>query len=367
MKINITRLYWLDILRGIAALSIVLWHWQHFFMLDSFEETLRKGTLIDRTQYPLYNYLRPFYGQGWRAVELFFTLSGFIFFWLYSEKINAGLVNVNKYLLLRISRLYPLHILTFLIVFAGQLWIKNLEGHYFIYTDYSFITAVKNLTLTYTWFSSSFSFNGPSWSVSVEMFLYLIFFLLCYLKLNKWWYALLLICVGYYLKSTSLNQIGSGIMSFFIGGIVYYIFDFAINKLNKRFLSLLAILTFTIIVIGSIVWKYLLHYQLPENFFEFFIFPAIVLSMALLESSLGPGIGKKISFIGDLSYSSYLIHFPLQLFFLITCHILNYQRDIFYEPITLLLFYVILIFLSFVSFHYYEKPVQNLLRGKRKN
>ncbi|MDF7795325.1 hypothetical protein [Pseudomonas syringae] len=29
------RLYTLDVLRGVAALSVVFWHWQHFFYVDN--------------------------------------------------------------------------------------------------------------------------------------------------------------------------------------------------------------------------------------------------------------------------------------------------------------------------------------------
>ena len=36
---------------------------------------------------PFFWLLKPLYIQGWAAVDLFFALSGFVFFWLYSENI----------------------------------------------------------------------------------------------------------------------------------------------------------------------------------------------------------------------------------------------------------------------------------------
>ena len=52
--------YSLDALRGVAALSVALWHWQNF----SFYETLA----FHREQQPLYDLFKPVYTNGWRTV-----------------------------------------------------------------------------------------------------------------------------------------------------------------------------------------------------------------------------------------------------------------------------------------------------------
>ncbi|WP_257012247.1 acyltransferase family protein [Pseudomonas moraviensis] len=67
------RLYALDALRGIAALAVVFWHWQHFFFQGAAPGPLQ------REDQPLYSLFSLFYRHGGDAVSLFFSLSGFIF------------------------------------------------------------------------------------------------------------------------------------------------------------------------------------------------------------------------------------------------------------------------------------------------
>ena len=68
--------------RGIASLSVVLYHWQHF----AFNGTIAPDDFIRENQ-PFYKIFRIFYERGLLGVEYFFLISGFIFFWLYQEKI----------------------------------------------------------------------------------------------------------------------------------------------------------------------------------------------------------------------------------------------------------------------------------------
>jgi peptidoglycan/LPS O-acetylase OafA/YrhL len=64
------RLYLLDALRGIAALSVVLWQW-YFFFLPFNRERMR---FIDERQ-PFFDQLSFIYDHGGNAVNLFFCLS----------------------------------------------------------------------------------------------------------------------------------------------------------------------------------------------------------------------------------------------------------------------------------------------------
>jgi len=77
------RLFALDVSRGFAALSVVLWHWQNFaYKGASLPEDFHKASQ------PLYTIFRMFYEKGSLAIEYFFILSGFICFWLYSLSIE---------------------------------------------------------------------------------------------------------------------------------------------------------------------------------------------------------------------------------------------------------------------------------------
>lgn len=53
-------------------------------------------------------------------MDLFFCLSGFVFFYLYARVIRDGRMNGDTFALLRFSRLYPLHVATSVLVAALQ-------------------------------------------------------------------------------------------------------------------------------------------------------------------------------------------------------------------------------------------------------
>ncbi len=122
------RLTSLDALRGIAALSVVFWHWQHFFALSGAWEPGWR-----RDMQPFYWALKPLYLQGWAAVDLFFMLSGFVFFWLYSDTIRERATGMGRFWLLRFSRLYPLHVVLLLAVAVLQALYFREARTFFIY------------------------------------------------------------------------------------------------------------------------------------------------------------------------------------------------------------------------------------------
>ncbi len=114
------RLYLLDVARGLASLAVVAYHWQHFFMLHG-RHAPRKAALL-----PL---LRPLYACGGEiAVSFFFSLSGFVFFWLFRERIESRTCTAWDFAALRIARLYPLHLLTLITVASLQLLHFNLRN-----------------------------------------------------------------------------------------------------------------------------------------------------------------------------------------------------------------------------------------------
>ena len=161
----------LDALRGIAALSVVLSHWKHFF----YNGTTPAHDLKDRL--PLYGLFHAFYSDGHRAVDFFFCLSGFIFFFLYAEKISAHSLGAARFSLFRFSRLYPLHLVTLIFVAAAQALMRSVQGVAFVYPNNDPYHFILQLTCTAAWWTWPHrnTFNGPFWSVSVEILLYALF------------------------------------------------------------------------------------------------------------------------------------------------------------------------------------------------
>ena len=119
--------------------------------------------------------------KSYLAVDLFFILSGYILSLVYHEKIfnSQGALNRSSVLLFlkaRLSRIYPLHLFTLLIL---VLWVGTMNNYfpdYLLKSRDNIETFIYNLLLIQSWgVWADASWNNPSWSISAEFFAYLIF------------------------------------------------------------------------------------------------------------------------------------------------------------------------------------------------
>jgi len=138
MKQN--RFYLLDILRGVAALAVVFFHWKHF-----------SKTQEDISSFPLYSIFGLFYNYGFLAVYLFFTLSGFIFFFLYYDRIKEKSLSLRNFIALRLTRLYPLYFVTLIMVLILQYIIYNSYNIFFIYPKNDLYHFILNIFFASSW------------------------------------------------------------------------------------------------------------------------------------------------------------------------------------------------------------------------
>ena len=311
----LTRFYSLDLLRGVAALSVVLWHWNFFFL-----PTNKHGVIIHVDNQPLFEIFYIFYKHGHTAVQLFFCISGFIFFWLYSKRIADRAISLKSFSALRLSRLYPLHFATLILVAVGQLvYIKTTNSSFaFPFNDtYHFLL---NLFFASSWgMEKGLSFNGPVWSVSVEVLLYAMFFVFCRIFNRNMAALIAAVILGYFTQRFN-SAIGSGVMYFFIGGLVLIAYEKIITTGDAWKVSI------WLPWITAIAWLVVISATHPNYGFVFSevpliihktlnhtiaaLFPMTIMSLALIETQRG-SLGKRFSFVGDISYSSYLLHFPL--------------------------------------------------------
>lgn len=350
------RFYSLDALRGLAALSVVFWHWQHFF-----HRSTEYGQIyVD--QFPLYDFFFPLYLKGWIAVDLFFSLSGFIFYWLYAAQVRAQKVSARDFFVLRFSRLYPLHLLTLLAVAAGQASLLSTTQSYFIYPWNDLYHFLLNVLFIPAWgLQRGDSFNAPVWSVSVEVFLYLAFFIVCRLLPVRALALALLAAAGFFVVQPFLLSIGRGIFSFFIGGCAFLLYEHIVRK------NLVQKLAMPLVLLMAGLWVAVaagIKLQMNVNFgCRFILFPVTILALAVLETKRG-SFGARLAFLGDISYSSYLLHFPLQLAFIGMAMALDLQRAFFLSTWVFLLFFAVLLTLSWCSFHFLEVPAQSWMRRR---
>ena len=378
------RFHSLDALRGLAALAVVLSHWKLFF----FQGT--EQTQFNRERQPLYFLFEPLYTEGWRAVDLFFCLSGFIFFWLYSEKIQRRETLLKEFFVLRFSRLYPLHFLTLLLVVAGQQIMLWRYGSFFVVAHNDLYHFGLQTVFASNWgFEAGYSFNAPIWSVSVEILCYALFFPICVLNCHRWWQLALYICGGYFLMRIDLPEVGRGVFSFFIGGLSFQIFGCVLRRSPPRialqFLGWVAGLLWILIPLNlhhnllhriykTCFWNESFNFHgkdiggavllnLTLFSYELVLYPLTVVTLALWETQRGT-LAKRLAVLGDISYSSYLLHFPLQLLFAGVVLTSSAQVSFFYSPWALLLFFLVLIPLSLCCYKYFERPSQSLIRAR---
>jgi len=149
----------LDFYRYVAAVGIVVFHFSAYLPVGN-------GSLVgvvSRLQL---------------LVDFFFILSGFVIMHVYGARMNS-MTDYGVYLRKRLARLYPLHVLTLALYVLlaigaayGALSIENPDR-------YSADGFVPNVLLIHAWGSlDKLTFNYPSWSISAEFFVYLLFPLL---------------------------------------------------------------------------------------------------------------------------------------------------------------------------------------------
>lgn len=376
------RLHALDTLRGIAALSIVVWHWQHFYAVSG---VWQAGW--QRSAQPFYSALKPLYDEGWAAVDLFFALSGFIFFWLYGDAIRERKIGAGAFAWLRFSRLYPLHFVTLIAVACLQYFFRRATGHFFIYDANDTQHFLASLVMAQQWLPPNIdqSFNGPSWSVSIEVLLYAVFFVLCRLGLRGGRVSLLVSVMAIPLLWWN-EFIARGVMGFFLGGAVYAAAEAIRSRTDAkriaRILCVAGILLWAAVIAETYLGLlrdggYWLAGHLSNDagkwyigqaesifllIFLFAVSPVTILALALHEQVLG-GKWQRLSFVGDISYSTYMLHFPMQLSLALIASHFALTPAAFENGWAILVFYAVLIGLGALSFNAFERPMQSMLRG----
>lgn len=132
--------------------------------------------VVAYTYWPSLTGSRPlFVEKGYLGVELFFVLSGFILSHVYLDQAGSGRLNYGAFLWARLSRIYPVHLITLAgvgLMGAAALAIGyNIENAVIVWSAF-----LQNLFLVHAWgTTSSAAWNHPSWSISAEWFAYLTF------------------------------------------------------------------------------------------------------------------------------------------------------------------------------------------------
>ena len=132
---------------------------------------------------------------------------------------------------------------------------------------------------------------GPSWSISVEWFLYLLFFAVCLLRVNIFILSLIMIIAGFVLFPLNPN-VGRGMILFFFSVFIWFLSNYeglsnrikSILVLLYLLISLLSVILIPTILVG--LYPSLFIFMEDKSLFELFFIIGIVPSMVYFASSL---------------------------------------------------------------------------------
>jgi peptidoglycan/LPS O-acetylase OafA/YrhL len=344
----------IEVLRFLSAFAVLIWHYPLFFFVGAVDHT---QAFAIRPMLPAHWLLRYPYEQGWYAVEVFWCISGFIFYWRYAHQIFERRTGIVEFATRRFSRLYPLHIVTLMLVASLQYLYFCSHGHNFIYSDNGAGAFIAQLFFASNWFDwQSESFNAPIWSISVEILVYFGFF-----------YTIRAIganpIVAIAASGVSFALFNSGFSLFHMKDVcacaVFFFAGGAIQLVSKqRFAALVSVCVGAAIIALLAVDVIHIHSGVIV-----ILAVCLVLSFARLGEMKSGAVFKRIAFLGNTTYSSYLIHFPIQLGTVSILDFMGYDRTVFFSPVVLVTYLTFVIGTSLVVFYSFESPAQEWLRS----
>ncbi|AKH95640.1 acyltransferase [Elizabethkingia anophelis] len=340
----------LQIIRGYAAILVALCHiWNDGWLPD---------TLVE------------FGGFG---VDIFFVLSGFIM--CLTVKLNTGsnARNAKYFMKKRISRIYPAYIICAIPVMLFVTQAEGIKDLYFY---------IGNLLLLPT-FTGNPNYRlalAPGWSLTYEMFFYVVFSFVLLFSSNRkkiLYTVFFILTIGVllvYLLNIQGEQLNWVNFSYMIGdtrllnfasGIVCYYFYMHFREKISFHINIGIVLLLTVSFITAI----LIYLKLP-NFISRGV-PAIVIIIVfslINNTSLNNYGMRKLIFLGDASYSIYLIHYYFTFFKFKALELVDYNASM--NTVLLNTVDIIMFILSIATgclfYVFIEKPIVNFVSKKVK-
>jgi peptidoglycan/LPS O-acetylase OafA/YrhL len=278
-KENSSRLLELDVLRGIAALGVVLFHY-----------TTRYDELFGHSSQLLFDFK-----HGDLGVALFFIISGFVIF-MTLEKTKRSL----DFLISRFARLYPAYWVAIILTFT----IVSLCG--LPEREASLYDAILNLTM-WQQFIGVKNVDGVYWTLQVELSFYVIMF--CLYKFN-WLKHIDFVCIGWIalvighqIVSTKYNlEFPPHLQTFLL--IIYaplFIIGIMFFQIKKHEFSCQKYIIIGLSLVG--------YHQVTNSRFKLLIILMFVIIFYLIIDNKLRFINlKPLIFLGNISYPLYLVH-----------------------------------------------------------
>jgi len=344
-----------NLLRGICAFAIIVWHYQHFFYNGL------ATTEFTRSSQPFYNLLSPFYESGYFAVQIFWCISGLIMTHSYVEQSSF---KSKEFAIARFARLYPIHLITLVVVVVlQQISLRSVDS-YQIYGTNDFFHFILNIFFAQSWgFEKDVSFNAPSWSVSIEILIYLLFCAIVpFLKRFRVWVPITILIFYRLSLSLDLNsRFHTPIVYFFLGVLIYFIGKSKYKKISD--FSYVLIFAFEITAYIGLRNFGVINFGAGANGYVWST-AFLVLIVSQIDHLKIVRLLIRARVLGDISYSVFLWHIPLQISIKLVQA--NYAVDltIAHRNIFFILYISLTYILGYFSYKHIEQPAQRYFRQK---
>lgn len=346
----------IQVLRGIAALSVVMFHFRSFLVPEG----------ADRS------YPDALFGWGAIGVDLFFVISGFIMHYVTSNK-SSGVRTSAHFIINRAIRILPLYYIVLIFAFLTGGAMSTFHYQDKIDNLISAITFTPYLNQYAPLYILESGMYNVRWTLNYELYFYLAFAICLLFKhrliiLASWFVAPVIISSlifsqiiistqGYsyhtvivkFITNPIILEFGMGVIS----GIIYKKFRDT-YKGESLFLPAFVLLP---IVLG-VYYKQLTAY----NLYSGIAFSILVLVFALHDKTIVRVLPKFLITLGNISFSLYLIHNPLMGF--LSRKIEKANPDIIHNVAGFAGLILMSIIFAYFSYRYIEIKLSSKLRAK---
>ena len=365
-------------LRGIAALLVLIYHSNLMVMP--------------------FNSSNVNFMSGWLWVDFFFVLSGFIIFYVYGESFKETITTASywKYIKARFARVYPLHLFTLIWCVVCAIVIINYANglHPFFGEIINPYSAGPSLLLIQSLgLYGTAPLNTPSWSLSTEWWVYMIFPLMVPLFarirtvgmiLSALFIIAFFIFIKYFLGPMSgpmpgpptLNVLTDFGMFRCLAGFLAGMLLYRIHEEGFAYTFFKQSWVFVVFFVGVIVAMIME----VEDILILAFFPFIILAAAYNNTSIKKILDTTVlQRLGDWSFSIYMVHVPIM--YLIWIYFVRINPEMFAtfpppppDPATYPVGFMVCIGIVAVTlvvasftYRYVEVPARGYLNRKQKS
>lgn len=334
------QIVFLDGLRGLAALYVMIGH-ARWLLWEGYSEGYLKHPELYGAFQKAVMYFFSLFKYGHEAVLFFFVLSGFVIHLKHARQIKKGVYTVfdfKTYLGRRAKRLYPPLLFALLLTFMLDSYGRTMNyGIYTGFTNYSVInesinsdlglkTFLGNLLFLQRTFVPVYGSNGPLWSLMYEWWFYMIYPL--FLIINKRSIA------GSFGVVTIVATLASLLPEIpMISTVLQYFFSWCLGAFladfhAKRY-TINAILPvgLTLLLPAMFILDSKVPFDVLADTLWAIGFAALIYTLLrAFQNGKNFRILSKLKWLGDCSYTLYIIHFPI--FVLFSGALMHFNRGL---------------------------------------